>query len=59
VDIRVFDVQGREVANLISGSREAGEYQVEWNAEGNSGGVYFIRMEAGDYTSVVKTLLLK
>lgn len=45
VDLRVFDMLGREVANLVSGQVEAGYHQVQFNAGNLSSGVYIYRLQ--------------
>jgi hypothetical protein len=57
--LRVYDILGREVANLVNETKPAGSYQVEWNATGFPSGVYFYRLNAGSYSDTKKLLLLK
>lgn len=59
VDIRVYDISGRETAVLLAGITPPGSYTLKWDASRNSAGVYFIRMEAGDYTRTIKAVLVK
>jgi hypothetical protein len=52
VHLAVFDVSGRMVANLVSGTRGAGVHQVVWNGRDDSGaatspGVYLVRLQSG------------
>lgn len=61
VSIKVFDFTGKEVADLVNGYMQAGYHTVSFNA-GNSGlssGIYFYRMETGDYVKVLKMTLVK
>ncbi len=57
--LRVYDVIGREVATLVNESKEAGSYQVTFNASKLASGVYFYRLQSGNYASVKKLLLMK
>ena len=57
--IRVFDVLGREVATLVNKVQTAGNYKVTFNATHLSSGIYFYRMEAGDFVQTKKLVLLK
>jgi hypothetical protein len=60
--LRIFDVLGREVTVLASGVRDAGEYQVHWNASGLPSGLYFCRLDAAGgtaYHATRKLMLLK
>ncbi len=60
VKIRIFDLLGREVANLVNNElKKAGSYQIEWNAGNFASGVYFYRIEAGDYVQSKKMVLVK
>ncbi|RJP76289.1 MAG: hypothetical protein C4524_10350 [Candidatus Zixiibacteriota bacterium] len=59
VSVRVYDTAGREVKTLVDGWREAGNHEVTFDGAGLASGLYFARMQAGDYTGVVKMLLVK
>ncbi|MEA1996828.1 MAG: carboxypeptidase regulatory-like domain-containing protein, partial [Gemmatimonadota bacterium] len=64
VRVAVYDLRGRTVATLIDRWLDQGAYQVQWdgrNSRGNavSSGVYFYRMEAGDFYRLRKMILLK
>jgi ligand-binding sensor domain-containing protein len=58
ITLRVFSTLGEEVAVLVDEQEEAGVYQVRWNAHVPSG-VYFYRLQAGQYTNTKKMLLLR
>ena len=61
VNLSVYDVRGRLVTELVNdyqvGSHDS--YQVIWNAEMQSSGVYFIRLLAGDVVQNQKIMLIK
>ncbi|MCO6472316.1 MAG: T9SS type A sorting domain-containing protein [Melioribacteraceae bacterium] len=59
VSLKVYDILGREVAVLVNDYQSAGNYQVEFNAEGLSSGVYYCRIESGSYSQTKKMNLLK
>jgi N-acetylneuraminic acid mutarotase len=59
VELRVYDVLGREVALLINGITQAGNHSVDFNASELSSGVYFYTLRAGDFTATKKMLLIK
>ena len=59
VQLKVYDILGREVAVLVNEQKGPGTYTVEWNAAGFSSGMYFYRLEAGTFVDVKKMLLLK
>ncbi|MBN8586323.1 MAG: choice-of-anchor J domain-containing protein [Ignavibacteria bacterium] len=59
VKLTVFDILGREVATLLNEVKPAGNYLVDYDASALSSGVYFYRLEAGDFTDTKKMLLVK
>jgi len=59
VKIEVFNLLGELVNKLVDSDKTAGYHEVRWNAAGESNGVYFYRITAGDYIKTVKMLLLK
>jgi hypothetical protein len=58
VSLRIFNALGQEVATLVNEQKEAGYYQVQWNANVSSG-IYFYRLQAGEYVETKKMILLK
>ncbi len=59
VTLKVYDVLGREVANLVSEYMNAGMHEVFFSASGLSSGIYFYSIETSGFTSRRKMLLLK
>jgi hypothetical protein len=59
VELKVFDMLGREVATLVSGLKQPGTYKVDFDASGLSSGVYIFRLKAGDFIASKKMTLLK
>jgi glucuronoarabinoxylan endo-1,4-beta-xylanase len=59
VSLKVYDVLGREVATLFCGRQNAGRYQVQFNAERLSSGLYFYQLQAGSFTQTRKMMLIK
>jgi hypothetical protein len=59
VTLTVYDPLGRLVTTLVSGHRIAGHHQVTFDAGDLPSGIYFYRLEAGDYTAVNKMVLMK
>jgi hypothetical protein len=57
--LKVFDVLGREVATLVDEYRNAGSYEVEFNASNLPSGVYFYQLKAGPFVETKKMILLK
>ena len=44
---------------LIEGIKSAGTYPVDWNADGYPSGVYFVKLDAGEFTQTQKLMLVK
>ena len=59
VNIKVFDALGKEVATLVNENQNAGSYSVEFYGEGMPSGIYFYKLEAGDFTETKRMILLK
>ena len=59
VDLRVYDLSGREVAVLHSGSIAAGNHSEAWNASAQPSGIYLIRMEAKGFNDSQKIVLVR
>ena len=59
VNISVYDIRGRMVTELVSGVKEAGRYEVMWNADNHSTGVYFVQLAAGNTMKTQKIMLVK
>ena len=59
VTLKVYDLLGREVAILVNEEKKPGVYEVEFNGSGLSSGVYFYKLNAGDFTQTKKLMLLK
>jgi flagellar hook assembly protein FlgD len=62
--IRVYDVAGRLVKTLVSGTAEGGPHDIIWNATDDGGrrvdaGVYFYRIDAGSWRSQRKVVFLE
>jgi hypothetical protein len=59
VSLKVYDVLGNEVASLVSEEKPAGTYEVKFSAAELSSGMYFYRLQAGNFVETKKMLLLK
>jgi Secretion system C-terminal sorting domain len=59
VSLKIYDVMGREVAELVTGRQAAGSYNVEFDASSLASGTYFYKLTAEDFISVKKMVLLK
>ena len=59
VTLKVFDVNGREVATLVDGNLEAGKHVVTFAPWDFSGGIYFYKITAGKFLQTRKAIMLK
>jgi hypothetical protein len=63
VNIRIYDISGREIQKLVNEQKPAGFYTVNLNAENLASGMYFYRIEANgnnqNYTKTMKAMLIK
>ncbi|MHC1739032.1 MAG: alpha-amylase family glycosyl hydrolase [Ignavibacteriaceae bacterium] len=59
VSLKVYDMIGNEVATLISEEQAQGRYSVDFNAGNLASGVYFYKLQTGDFSAINKMLLLK
>ncbi len=59
VSLKIFDVLGKEVATLVNQRQEAGAYNYTLNAANLSSGVYFYRLQAGNFVQTRKMMLVK
>lgn len=59
VNIKVYNVIGKEIGTLVNENKQAGVYEVNFNASSLPSGVYFYRIISGNYTTIKKMMLLK
>lgn len=59
VHLKVFDMLGREVANLVNNVQSPGNYKVTFNGSNLPSGVYFYKIESDSFTKINKMLLLR
>ena len=59
VKIRIYDITGREISTLVNQKMEAGSYEINWNANRYSSGIYFYKFETDEFTAVKRMVLLK
>ncbi len=59
VQLMIYDILGKEVANLVNENKEAGQYSVSFDAANLPSGVYIYRIQSGDFVSSKKMILIK
>jgi hypothetical protein len=57
--LKIYDVLGNEVATLVNEFREAGGYEVTFDASNLSSGIYYYKIQSGDFVQTKKMMLLK
>jgi photosystem II stability/assembly factor-like uncharacterized protein len=59
VRLSVYDLLGREVSVLVNEKREAGVHEVKCDGANLASGVYFYRLQAGDFVQSKKLIIVK
>ena len=59
VSLKIFDINGRNVANLIEENMNPGVYYAPFSGEGLSSGVYFYTLKTGKYSETKRMFLVK
>jgi subtilisin-like proprotein convertase family protein len=59
VKIRIYDILGREVNTLVNEFKNAGAYEVKFDASNMASGTYFYKIEASDFVDIKKMVLIK
>ena len=54
VSLIIYNILGQEVAKLVNGEIEGGYHKVRWDASNYSSGIYFYRLQAGDFVQTRK-----
>lgn len=59
VNLKLYDVLGNELKSLVNTQQEAGQYEFVFDAAGLASGVYYYRIQSGEFTSTKKLVLMK
>ena len=59
VVLRVFDILGTEISTLVSDFKQAGHYNIDFNASNLSSGIYFYSIQTSDFTMTKKMIYIK
>ena len=59
VNIKVFDILGREITTLVSQQMNPGNYNYRFDARNLSSGLYFYKLEVNDFSDIKKLSLIK
>jgi hypothetical protein len=59
VTLKVFNILGKEIATLVNEKQSAGTYEVTFDGGSLPSGIYFYRLQTGDFSEVKKMVLIK
>ena len=59
VSIKVYDINGNMIKEMYTGNQIIGTYNISWNADNQPSGLYFVKMDAGEFTQTQKLMLVK
>lgn len=59
VSLKIYDIMGREVAILVNEFKNAGKYIASFNAASLSSGIYFYKIQAGNFIETKRMILIK
>jgi subtilisin-like proprotein convertase family protein len=59
VSLKVYDILGKEITTLINEKQSPGKYEVSFGGSNFPSGIYFYKLEAGDFTDVKRMVLVK
>ena len=59
VQLKVYDILGKEVATIVNENQEAGNYYASFDASNLSSGIYLYKLQSGEFVSSKKMILLK
>ena len=59
VSLKIYDLLGREVATLVNEEKPAGSYEVTFDGKNLSSGIYFYKLQTGDFVETKRMLMIK
>ena len=59
VQLKVYDILGNEVAELVNEEQSAGTYRADFTADNLASGFYVAKLKAGNFTKTIKMTLMK
>jgi hypothetical protein len=59
VQLKIFDVLGKEITTLVSSEQPAGTYEVDFDGKELTSGIYFYTIKAGNYVETKSMILMK
>jgi uncharacterized protein (DUF362 family) len=59
VNLKIYNMQGQEIAKLLDGEVSAGMHKLQWNGEGFNSGIYYYKINAGKFSETKQMLLME
>jgi flagellar hook assembly protein FlgD len=64
VKLRIYDVLGKEINRVVDGVYSGGIHSIRWDGKSDAGihvssGIYFVRLESGNFVDTKKIVLMK
>jgi hypothetical protein len=59
VSLKVYDVLGNEIADLVNEEKPTGTFEIEFDGNELTGGIYYYRLQAGDFVDTKKMVFMK
>jgi hypothetical protein len=59
VTLKIYDVAAKEIATIVNEIKKAGSYTVSFNADDLTSGIYFYKLQTGEFIKTKKMILLK
>jgi hypothetical protein len=59
ISLKIYNLAGHEIETLINGFLSAGEHEITWQPKSLPSGIYFYRLQAGEFSETKKSILLK
>ncbi len=59
VRLQIYSLSGQAIETLVDGFQTAGDHEITWQPKGLSSGIYFYRLQAGEYSETKKLILQK
>ena len=59
VSIKIYDITGRVIMNLLNENKSAGRYEVTFDGGNFASGIYYYKIESGNFSQVRKMILIK
>jgi hypothetical protein len=59
ISLQIYDITGKLTARILDEKLPIGNHTVQWNTDGFSSGVYFLKMDAGSISQIQKLMFLE